>query len=283
MTAPTISKSQLGVNYIVSTLSIMIVLIIFGFFTLTLLNLKNYGIKLKENINVAIVFKPEAKVSEIELFYKKIISMPFCKNAEIYTPQKAVEIVSKSLNGDVLAILDTNPFPYLIKLNPTAQYSNVDSLAKISKILKKAKIIDEVYFNNEQVGGLQLLIKNLTIIFLALEFILLIMSVALISNLVQMYIQSKEKQIALMQLFGATDFFIMRPFLQSAFIQGLLSSLLAILVIVLSLYYYFMKVENPFKIDYIIPTFSLILIIGISITMLTTIFKTKTLLTKIQI
>jgi cell division transport system permease protein len=71
----------------------------------------------------------------------------------------------------------------------------------------------------------------LQIVLFAIAVILLISSAALILNAIRMAIFSRRREVGVMKLVGATNWFIRVPFMLEGLVQGLLGSLVAVLVV----------------------------------------------------
>ena len=80
-------------------------------------------------------------------------------------------------------------------------------------------------------------IKGIGLVILAFASILLIIAVALINNTIRLAIYSQRFLIKSMQLVGATKNFIRMPFLTYGVLHGLIGGLIAIILLMLTLYF----------------------------------------------
>ncbi len=71
-------------------------------------------------------------------------------------------------------------------------------------------------------------IRILQIVFLALALVLLLSATVLILNTIRMAIFARRREVSVMKLVGATNWFIRIPYITEGFIQGLLGSAVAI-------------------------------------------------------
>jgi cell division transport system permease protein len=79
-------------------------------------------------------------------------------------------------------------------------------------------------------------IQGIGLVILAFASILLIIAVALINNTIRLAIYSQRFLIKSMQLVGATKSFIRKPFLSYGILHGLLGGLIAIILLLITLY-----------------------------------------------
>ncbi|MBN2893555.1 MAG: hypothetical protein JXL97_16910 [Bacteroidales bacterium] len=263
-------KFRIANSYIVSSISITLVLLTLGFFALLLFNTRDLSNGAKESITVTVILKPDVEKGDADALENKISAENFCKNARLVTPDEALEDLKMDLGDDITDVLDYNPLPTTINLNLNAKYSNTDSLEIIKMRLEQNEIVDDVFYNRSMVNQLDKNVRKITLVIGLLEFLLLIMAISLINNTIRLMVHSKRFEIKTMQLVGATAFFITKPFLIRSLIHGLFSSLISIAIIIASILYYQNSVDDIVKISHIEAVFGLILLAGVALTSLST-------------
>jgi len=144
----------------------------------------------------------------------------------------------RQLSGfsEALDTLQSNPLPSLLLIKPAlSKHPDVD----VETLLKSMQELPEV--DSAQYD--QLWIKRLNAIISIVQRAVLILAVFLgmavmliIGNTIRMMIFNRRAEIEIAKLFGATDGFIQRPFLYSGFWYGLAGSLIAWLLISISLW-----------------------------------------------
>jgi cell division transport system permease protein len=87
-----------------------------------------------------------------------------------------------------------------------------------------------------QIRTMQSVIHILQWVFLSVAVVLLLSASVLILNTIRMAIFARRREVSVMKLVGATNWFIRLPFMVEGLIQGLLGSAVAVIV-VLSLYW----------------------------------------------
>lgn len=96
--------------------------------------------------------------------------------------------------------------------------------------------VSGVSYPGQQIKTMQSVIHVLQWVFLSIAVILLLSASVLILNTIRMAIFARRREVAVMKLVGATNWFIRLPFMAEGFIQGLLGSVVAVLV-VLAVYF----------------------------------------------
>ena len=94
----------------------------------------------------------------------------------------------------------------------------------------------DVKYPGQQIKTMQNVIRVVQWVFLAIAVVLLLSASVLILNTIRMAIFARRREVSVMKLVGATNWFIRLPFMAEGMIQGLLGAGVAVLV-VLSLYW----------------------------------------------
>jgi len=227
------TKRQVGASYVTTIISIMLVLFTLGFFGLILLQARSLSRYIKENIGFEIVIKKGVKDADIFRLQKMLDARNYVKSTEFITKNEAASRLKKTLGNDFISFLgeENNPLLPSLEVRFNADWASPDSLRIIEKNVLKNSIVKEVYYHKSLVDVINKNISRIGIILLAISLILIIISVALINNTIRLAIFAKRHTIKSMQLVGATNAFIRRPFVQRAVLHGALSALLALLLL----------------------------------------------------
>jgi cell division transport system permease protein len=94
----------------------------------------------------------------------------------------------------------------------------------------------DVKYPGQQIKTMQSVIRVLQWVFLTVAVVLLLSASVLILNTIRMAIFARRREVSVMKLVGATNWFIRLPFMAEGLIQGLLGAGVAVLV-VLALYW----------------------------------------------
>ena len=224
------TKRRLRSSYIISLLSITLVLFVLSIFTLLMLYANRISSYIKENIGFEIVMKKGVKETDILNLQKELDKKNFVKSTKYISKEEATRQLSEDLGEDILQWLGDveNPLLPSIDVRFTSEYANNDSIAKIEDWVTKKKIVKEVYFQKSLINSINDNVNTLGAVLLLIGAVLLIMAVTLISNTVRLSIYAKRFIVRSMQLVGATQEFIMKPFMKTFIIQGVIGSVIAL-------------------------------------------------------
>jgi cell division transport system permease protein len=145
--------------------------------------------------------------------------------------ETAAEIFFNETKENFQDVLGENPFRDSFSLKLKEEFVNESKLFSLKTEIEKIDGVYEADYAKDFIKGI---ISNVNRIYKVLAVIVLIFFVAtllLINNTIKLALYSQRFIIRTMQLVGATDFFIQKPFLIKGFFQGLIASFIAILLI----------------------------------------------------
>ncbi len=221
------SVSYFDMQFITSSISTTLVLLLLGLVVFFVLAAHNLSIYVKENINFSILISDDMKESEILKLQKKLDKEAFVKETEYISKKQALREQTEAMGTDPQEFLGYNPFTTSIEIKLHSDYANSDSIAKIEKLIKKNTNIQEVLYQKDLIDAVNDNIRNISLMLLGLAVILTFISFALINNTIRLAIYSKRFLIHTMKLVGASWSFIRRPFLRRNFWIGVLSAAVA--------------------------------------------------------
>ena len=129
--------------------------------------------------------------------------------------------------GAELDILDDNPLPAVVMIKPSQAYQPSEARQKLRDKISQIKGVQEVRLDNdwmEKLTALTWLIAHVAI-FCAVLMTLAVFLV--IANSIRSDVYSSKANIQVMKLLGATDQFILRPFLYTGIIYGFFGAFFA--------------------------------------------------------
>lgn len=221
------SVSYFDMQFVTSSISTTLVLLLLGLVVFFVLGAHNLSVYVKENINFSILISDNMKESDILKLQKKLDKEPFVKATEYISKKQALREQTEAMGTDPQEFLGYNPFTASIEVKLHSDYANSDSIAKIEKKIKKNTNIQEVLYQKDLIDAVNDNIRNISLMLLGLAVILTFISFALINNTIRLTIYSKRFLIHTMKLVGASWSFIRRPFLRRNFWIGVLSAVIA--------------------------------------------------------
>ncbi len=219
--------------YFTSIISVTLVLFTLGFLGLIILQANSLSNFIKENIGFEIVMNTNVKEADIVKLQKHLDTKDFVKSTEYITTEEASKRLAEILGEDFISFMDEDDNPLLpsIDVRFNAEWANNDSLAIIEGIVLQNENVKEVYYQRSLVHMINKNLKKISLVMLTFSILLLIIAIALINNTIRLSVYSKRFIIKSMQLVGATESFIRRPFVVKGVLQGSISAFVAILML----------------------------------------------------
>jgi len=222
--------------YVSTVISIALVLLMTGLLGLILVHAKNLSKYVKENIVLNIIVNEGAKEVDITALQKQLDANPYVLKTQYVSKELAARNLTKDLGEDFVDFLGYNPLLSSIDVYLKADYANNESIQKFTATINKNALVKEVVYQKSLIDMVNQNIQGIGLVILAFASILLIIAVALINNTIRLAIYSQRFLIKSMQLVGATKSFIRKPFLSYGILHGLLGGLIAIILLLVTLY-----------------------------------------------
>ena len=265
-------------TYFSSILSISLILFVLGVIGTFFVQSSRLTQTLKENMAIQLVLQESVNESDHLQLSKQLEAEVFVKDVEVIDKEEAAALMKEDLGEDFLETIGYNPLPDAIVLHVNAVYSNPDSLAWITeKILSNQLVVAVNYDENLSKNITQFSSKVLVgmLIFLGL---LVLISFIIIDNTIKLAMFSQRFIIRSMQLVGAKRWFITKPFVFRAIFNGVLSAVIASLVLLVNMYLLekYLIDLNIFShyLDFLMVA-GVLLLLGIVISLLSTFFAVR--------
>ncbi len=216
---------------LITIVSISLVLFILGLLALLIIDAQKITRDVKENADVEAFLYSGAKDADVTKLQKMLDASDFVKSTAYISKDSAAKQLESVDKEDFIGLLGYNPLPASINIHVKAEYANADSLAVIEKELSHFPQVKEVVYQKSLIKLMNENLKKISFIMLGFSALLLLVSLTLINNTIRLTVYSKRFLIKTMQLVGATEPFIRRPFIWKGVRNGLVASIVALLMI----------------------------------------------------
>jgi cell division transport system permease protein len=258
---PGYPKSRLTGSYLTVVISVSLVLFLLGLLGLLVVNARQLSDYFKESLSFYIILDDQSKEADIRMLQKDLDAKAFVKSTKYVSKEEAALKMKDDLGEDFINFLGDNPLPPSIDVYLYAGYTNADSVSKIEKYVTEYPFVKEVYYQESLLILINENIRKISVFLLIISTFMFIIALTIINNTIRLSIYSKRFVIRTMQLVGATKSFIRKPFLLQSILQGLLSSFIAMSLIIGMLY----LVEKEFFAVFVFETPLLLILLGASI------------------
>ncbi len=229
-----------GSSAIPTVISIAMVLFMLGLLLVVLFTARKQSIALLENVEMTVMFKPDADEAEVQKIKAAIEGNQKVKSVQYLDKVSVNKAFSDEIGKDFVGTIGYYPLGSELRVYFKSEFASETNLIEVKTslleytsvrdIVYKANLLDKINENVSKIGG----------ILLALCVIFLLVSVTLINGTIRLGLFSQRFSIKTMQLVGATDGFIMRPFVAKAIVHGLYGTLIAVLLLAAVVYGFYM-------------------------------------------
>lgn len=234
-----ISKSSMRrskPSYFFSILGVASLLILIGVIGWIAINGSKLERYFRGSVQVQVYLRENAPQKDIDSLISYIKAKPYAGAAEHVTKEMAREKFLQEGNEDWNKVLDYNPLPASIDFNLKSEYVTKDTLTNIVADLSQNIIVSEVKYPGEVVSNLNNVVRKVGWVLLGIVALLGILVLILIDNTIKLAMFSNRFLIKTMQMVGATRWFISKPFDIKAVVNGFISALIAIAVILIFIF-----------------------------------------------
>jgi cell division transport system permease protein len=220
-------------SYIYVILSVSLVLFLLGFFGLFILHAPKWIEVYKEQVNVMVEIKEETSAEQISELTNSLEKEPYIKSESVkfVSKEKIAEEMKEELGASENTLDVMNPFYDMVHFNMIASFMQSDSLKMIRENIMKNDFVKDVFYQEILVDQINDNLSKIGYVALILGFFFIIVAVVLIHNTIRLAMYSNRFLIKNMQLVGATWSFITKPYLTKAFLNGLWSGIIGIVLL----------------------------------------------------
>ncbi len=269
---------RLRSSYVSTVVSITLVLFVMGLLGLIILHASKLSGHVRESIAVSVFLDDRAGSTEIRRLQSALNNMPAVNETIYISREEAAEDLMQELGEDFISFLGYNPLPPSIVIHLRSGYANPDSITVFEQQIRQYPLITDVDYQQSLVHLVHENVQRIGIGLFIFSILLLTVSVALINNTIRLSVFSKRFLIKSMQLVGATQGFIRKPFIKKGIVQGVTGALIAISLLVAALYAGQRQIPGLvvlYDLHMLVLLFSMVLFLGIIISWISTYFAVK--------
>ena len=222
-------KRKVRNSYIVSNISIALVLFLLGSVGYLMTAAMQVARTLQESVTVTVELRNGADEKQKESLRKRFEANELGSHVEYSSKDDKLNDTDfrQMFEQEFEAILEENPLLDSFELTLSADSADPDKLETFIAQIAELDGVDRVSYPAQTVERLHATIAKIRLVLLLFGGALLVISLILLNNTIRLAIFSKRYLINTMKLVGATKWFIMRPFLGSSITQGILSGIIA--------------------------------------------------------
>ena len=194
--------------------------------------------EVRSKIIINVFMKTDAKQADVDRVQKLIeTQVPHVGKVQFVSKKQALSAEREAGRGDYYDLLGSNPLPDTFRVTP----DNPDNIGQIRDALAprspsggRAVVdpsIDEVRNREEDTAKILSVTRVVKLTMALLAILLVTASMLLIANTIRLSLYARRREVEVMKLVGATDWFIRWPFVLEGVMVGALGGLLAVVLL----------------------------------------------------
>ena len=185
-----------------------------------------------KKVEVAVFLKRDITPEARDTIQRDLVAMPEVASVSYESKQEAYETFKRLFRDEPDIVENTTadalPESFRVKLKDPNQF------AVVRDRLDGRPGIDQIQDERKFLSRLLAVVRDIRLLGIALVFLLIIAAAVLIATTIRMAIFARRREIAIMKLVGATNWFIRIPFMLEGVIQGMAGALIAMGLLVAS-------------------------------------------------
>ena len=210
---------------IASVTTVLVLTLILGYFTTVMVNLEALANSLLDEVQVVAYLDDDANQVSVAQQLERI---PGVQKAHFVSKETALNKLVERMQGRIkVDDLTRNPLPDSYEVS----VASADDLEMVAKRAERIAGVARVKYGEEiaqRMLRFNALVRGVGVVVLGLLFL---STVLIVSNTIRLTVFARRKEIEIMQMVGAAEWFIRWPFILEGVLQGLLGSVLAAVVV----------------------------------------------------
>jgi cell division transport system permease protein len=215
---------------VAATMTVLIGMFLLGLFIALFSWVNSWTDHVRKDVLVKVFFVRDATPSQINGLKVKLQSYPETKTIVFVSPQDALNRMREKYPDLVQNLVD-NPLPPAFEVTP----KDADQVTALANRLQPLPAgVDKVDYAEKKTERILAVTNVIKYIFLLGSIILMIASTILIANTIRLSIFSRRREVEVMKLVGASNWFVRGPFMLEGVICGLIGAVIAVILLVLA-------------------------------------------------
>jgi cell division transport system permease protein len=226
-----------------ATVSIVVTTLLLGVLIPVLRASEGTANEVREQINVRVFLYGDADRADVERVKKKIHAVPHVASTEYISPSEGLKELRTRLEGsereELTEELHGNPIPPAFRVdlddpeNLEAVMADLQPVGKSGEQKPLDSVIESVNDSREDAKDIRQVTSAVKIILIVIGALLLVASLMLVANTIRLSIYARRREVEVMRLVGATNWFIRWPFVIEGILVGLGGAAVAVALLAL--------------------------------------------------
>jgi cell division transport system permease protein len=215
---------------VAATMTVLIGMFLLGLFIALFSWVNSWTDHVRKDVLVKAFFVQDASETQINAVRSKLLTFPETKEVVFVSKEEALRRM-KEKYPELTKNLSSNPLPAAFEVTP----KNADQVKAIADKLQPLPVgVDKIDYAEKKTERILAVTNVIKYIFLLGSLVLLAASTILIANTIRLSIFARRREVEVMKLVGASNWFIRGPFMLEGVICGLIGAIAAVILLVLA-------------------------------------------------
>jgi len=215
-----------------AVVTIAVTLVLAGSFALLVGNMRGMLERFGEDLQVTAYLESGLSLDEARLIAARVATVEGVHQVSLVTPEEAMSRFRQTAGAAALLEgLDSNPLPASLEITLLPEHRTEQGVGVVEQALEGLPGISELAKGQEWVEGYTRATALLRFVATGLGAVLAISAMMIVANTIRLALYSRDDELEILSLVGASRTFIRVPFLLEGTIQGIAGGLLAVLLL----------------------------------------------------
>jgi len=215
---------------VAATMTVLIGMFLLGLFIALFSWVNSWTDHVRKDVIVKVFFAQDASQAQINAVRVQLQGFPETKTTVFVSKEEALKTMEQKYPDLVQNLVD-NPLPNAFEVTP----NNANQVSTLATRLQPPPAgVDKVDYAQKKTERILAVTNVIKYIFLLGSIILMIASTILIANTIRLSIFSRRREVEVMKLVGASNWFVRGPFMLEGVICGLIGAVAAVILLVLA-------------------------------------------------
>ncbi|MBH9965972.1 permease-like cell division protein FtsX [[Bacillus] enclensis] len=230
-----------------SVSAVTVTLLLVGVFIVLMLNMNKVATDIEKDVEIRVLLEIGTKKEEVKVIEDKIDKISGVETVEYSSKEEELQNLVKDLGDDFRLFEQDNPLydVFIVKAKDPRD------TGKIAAEIGKYENVNEALYGEAKIEKLFNILEMSRNVGLVLIIGLLFTAMFLISNTIKITIVARRREIEIMKLVGATNWFVRWPFVLEGLWLGVLGSIIPIALVTTGYYYAYNLIEPKLQNNFI--------------------------------
>lgn len=238
-------------NRLLNTLTIVTIalsVLIVCAFGLFFINAEDLIRSWEKGVRMMVYLKPGVDAAARDQLENTLSRLHGVSEVRFTSKQEALESLKAQMKWQksLLEGLEENPLPEAFELRLVTITQNDRELDSLAARIQAFPEVDEVEYGRQWLGKIIHFFQLFRLAGVAMGGLFFMAAVSIVANTIRLLLYSRQTEIEIMRLVGATDRFIKTPFYIEGMLQGLLGAVLGLSVLALIFYFVSANMQQGF-------------------------------------